>query len=561
MKPLFRHSTFLFSMCFLTFTASAQYVINGTAQQLSCNCYRLTEAINTQGGSVWNSNMISLTDPFDFTFDVYLGNQPSGADGIAFVLQPVSTAEGSTGGGIGYAGIVPSVAIEVDTYQNGWDPVEDHMAIQANGDNDHTTSNNLAGPTGALASGGDIEDGQTHLMRVTWDPTTFTLTGYMDGSLRVSYVGDVVSNFLFNDPMVFWGFTGSTGGLNNRQEFCLSIIPGLSASENEICAGQEVFFDDDSYSALGNVVSWYWNFDNGSVSSLETPGAVQFAEAGTYTVVQTIVDAAGCDATDSLDIVVHPNPSADFTGSEVCQGEETDFQSTSTVPSGSLVDWDWEFGDGDSDSGNNVSHTFQSAGSYDVWLHVTSNFGCTDSALAVANVLENPVADPSHEGNSLSVTFNTTLLNGEEAQWIILDTIHSGAVPFQYSFPDSGWYDVALLVTNANGCMDSVWFSIYVEGIPEYQIPNVFTPNGDDFNEMFQPFTYGITDANMKIFNRWGRPVYKYEGQVPLTDPWGWDGNVNGGAKAADGTYYYVLDLKAINGENFSEKGTVTLLR
>ena len=38
-------------------------------------------------GSVWNENQISLVDPFDFTFDVYLGTNDGGADGIAFVLQ------------------------------------------------------------------------------------------------------------------------------------------------------------------------------------------------------------------------------------------------------------------------------------------------------------------------------------------------------------------------------------------------------------------------------------------------------------------------------------------
>lgn len=553
-----------FFACLLFHVAQAQYVLNGNAVQLSCNCYRLTEAVNAQGGSVWNSNMISLDNAFDFTFDVYLGTQnEGGADGIAFLLQPVSTAEGVGGGGLGYEGITPSIAVEIDTWQNTWytDPVFDHIAIMANGDLDHLAASNLAGPVNATPSGINIEDGQTHLFRVSWDPGTFTLQVYMDGSLRTSYVGDIVTDIFSGDPMVFWGFTGSTGGANNRQEFCLSIIPGLNADQTEICAGEEIFFDDASYSALGSVVSWNWNFGNGTTSSQETPGAVQFTAAGTYTVVQTIVDAAGCDASDSLEVVVNPNPNADFTSTEVCQGEETDFQSTSTVATGTLVDWSWDFGDGESGSGNNASHTFSSAGNVDVWLHVTSNFGCVDSAMVTTNVLENPLADPSYEANSLSVAFNTALLSGEQAQWIILDTVHSGSLPFQYNFPDSGLYDVALVVTNANGCVDSTWFSLYVEGVPEYQIPNVFTPNGDEFNELFQPYTYGMTEATMKIFNRWGRPVYKYAGQIPVSDPWGWDGTVNGGAKAADGTYYYILDLKAINGNNFSEKGTVTLLR
>jgi gliding motility-associated-like protein len=100
-----------------------------------------------------------------------------------------------------------------------------------------------------------------------------------------------------------------------------------------------------------------------------------------------------------------------------------------------------------------------------------------------------------------------------------------------------------------------------LKACPNMRCPNVFTPNGDDVNERFQPFTYSMVEANMKIFNRWGRPVYKYEGAIPPSSLWGWDGTVNGGAKAATGTYYYVLDLKGVDGNKYSDQGTVTLLR
>jgi len=541
---------------------SAQYVINGDAQQLSCNCYRLTEAINNQGGSVWNSNMISLNDPFDFTFDVYLGTQnASGADGVAFVLQPVSTAEGNWGGGMGYESISPSVAVEVDTWQNDWDPAFDHIAIQKNGDVNHTTANNLAAPEYALVSGGNIEDGLYHVMRVTWDPTTTTLQAYMDGSLRITYVGDMVTNIFGNDPMVFWGFTGSTGGANNVHEFCLAIIPGLTSDQSQICAGEEVQFFDDSYSALGDVVSWSWDFGNGQTSTNQNPGAVSFSQAGTYDVIQTIVDAAGCDATDTLEITVHPNPQADFVATEVCEGNESAFTSQSSVPSGSISSYGWNLGDGQTGIGSSVSHTYADAGTFDVQLLVTSNFGCTDSITQEVVVYQNPTADFTGESNSLDGSFTTVLQTGESAEWFLVDTSFTGLNSFNFTFPDSGWYDVTLVVTNENGCTDTILYSFYIEGVPEYEVPNVFTPNGDDFNEYFEPFTYAITDAEMKIFNRWGRPVYKYEGPVVTGTNWGWDGSINGGAEAATGTYYYILDMKGTDGNVFNQQGTVTLVR
>ncbi|TNF28972.1 MAG: PKD domain-containing protein, partial [Bacteroidetes bacterium] len=315
------------------------------------------------------------------------------------------------------------------------------------------------------------------------------------------------------------------------------------------------------YSALGDVVSWSWDFGNGQTSTEENPGTIMYNAPGTYTVTQTIVDAAGCDASDSLEIVVRANPDASFASTEVCEGDATDLSDLSDANEGQITDWNWQLGDGSSDDAGSVSHIYPNAGTYEATLTVTTSFGCTDSVSANVLVFENPTAEATSETNSLDATFNTQLLAGEEAEWIILDTSYVGAVPLNYTFPDSGWYDITLIVTNANGCTDTSFFSIYVEGIPEYEVPNVFTPNGDDVNDRFEPYTYAMVEARMKVFNRWGRPVYKYEGGIPLTGSWGWDGNIDGGGTASQGTYYYILDLKGTNGDNFSEQGTVTLLR
>ncbi|HRO75684.1 MAG TPA: hypothetical protein PLP27_06015, partial [Crocinitomicaceae bacterium] len=137
----------IFSVLFFTFstTTFAQYVINGNSTQDNCNCYTLTPDVGTQYGSVWNVNKISLNNSFDFNFTVFLGHNDAGADGIAFVLQPISTSVGSSGGGLGFGGITPSLGVTIDTYQNAGDPSYDHIAYQKNGDVDHGTANNLAG--------------------------------------------------------------------------------------------------------------------------------------------------------------------------------------------------------------------------------------------------------------------------------------------------------------------------------------------------------------------------------------------------------------------------------
>ena len=162
----------------LTAPTYAQYTHNGNANPLGSSCYRLTQAQNGQAGSVWYNSLINLNESFDLYFTIYLGTQDAtGADGMAFVLQNENTSIGSSGGGMGYQGITPSLAVEFDTWPNNQpggingpnfgDPAGDHIALQRNGDLDHNGPNNLAGPFSILANGGNIEDGTYHDLRIS----------------------------------------------------------------------------------------------------------------------------------------------------------------------------------------------------------------------------------------------------------------------------------------------------------------------------------------------------------------------------------------------------------
>ena len=89
----------------------AQFVTNGNAASLGGGIYRLTEEATNRGGSVWYQTRLNLNFDFSVNAELYLGRlDANGADGIAFVLQPLSSGIGSSGGGIGYAGISPSLA-------------------------------------------------------------------------------------------------------------------------------------------------------------------------------------------------------------------------------------------------------------------------------------------------------------------------------------------------------------------------------------------------------------------------------------------------------------------
>ena len=214
----------LLALCLiLTFSiASAQtFQVNGNAYQYGSSCYRLTDQVNNQSGSIWYLNLIDLSQSFAVKFDIFLGwFDSNGADGIYFGLQPISTAVGGSGGGIGFAGISPSIGVEFDTYENGGnaDPWFDHVSIMRNGNLAHNNSNNLVGPVQISPTSTNVEDGAWHKVDIIWDANTYNFEVRFDCVTRATYNGDIVSNTFGGNPMVYLGFTAGTGSLNNIQD-------------------------------------------------------------------------------------------------------------------------------------------------------------------------------------------------------------------------------------------------------------------------------------------------------------------------------------------------------
>lgn len=87
---------------------------------------------------------------------------------------------------------------------------------------------------------------------------------------------------------------------------------------------------------------------------------------------------------------------------------------------------------------------------------------------------------------------------------------------------------------------------------PQIEMPNVFSPNGDQYNPVFKPFIVeGILEASMMIVDRWGRPVFASN---RIAEGW------NGGNESP-GTYYWHLTYEGLNGKRGTMKGWVRLLR
>lgn len=357
-------------LCFIPLLLQAQYQANGTAVQLSPQCYRLTTNVTNQAGSVWYLNRVNINQPFDLYFNVMVGCSDIGADGMAFVLQPISTNVGTAGGGLGYQGITPSFVVEFDTYQNtnSGDPSFDHVAIMSNGSVDHTSPNNLAGPVAAQQFLANIEDCMNHVVRFTWDPATTTFRVYFDCVLRLTYVGNIVQNIFGGNPMVYWGWTAATGALTNEHRFCLNYISFNQAlRDTAICRGDTVQLN------VGTGSAFSWTPAAGlSATNIANPRA--FPQT-TTTYIATVTDACNQPRVDTVRITV-----GDTTALRFSLGRDTLLCGGDSLPlnySRSGVNFLWQ------NSSTLPAQTLRTPGLY--WLQLSNACGIRRDSIQVGN--------------------------------------------------------------------------------------------------------------------------------------------------------------------------------
>lgn len=368
------------------------YILNGSATQNSCNCYTLTPAVNTQSGSVWNATKINLNTPFDFVFNVYLGcTDANGADGIVFILQPISTSIGTTGEGMGFQGITPSIGIALDTWQNANlnDPIYDHISIQANGNPNH--SGDLVPPVQASAANANIEDCQWHTLRISWDPVLKVINTYFDGDFRLQASVDLVGTIFNNDPMVYWGFSAGTGGANNLQQFCTALNPDFTTNmtANATCIGTPVVFSNSSQS-FAPITGYYWDFGDNTTSTLPNPPPHNYAAPGIYNIKLAITGLDGCNS-DTLrrTVTVGDYPIVDFDAYDTCSGVSPRIIDRSQVTVGNITQWNWVVDGTPASTMQNPLLTGLADGPHQLQLTVTSNNGCATTS-SIESIAINP---------------------------------------------------------------------------------------------------------------------------------------------------------------------------
>lgn len=158
--------------------------------------------------------------------------------------------------------------------------------------------------------------------------------------------------------------------------------------------------------------------------------------------------------------------------------------------------------------------------------------------------------------------YNVTLLGSSNGNpvtiaWTPPSSLISGANTFTPVAKPNVTTNYTMTVTDANGCISAD--NALVTVLPYcLKVMDAFTPNGDGMNDRWLATNNGGTctkQVYVTVFNRYGHIVYKNDNY--LND---WDGTYKG-KPVPDGTYYYVIDYRLINGSSIILKGDLTILR
>jgi gliding motility-associated-like protein len=271
---------------------------------------------------------------------------------------------------------------------------------------------------------------------------------------------------------------------------------------------------------------------------------------GTYTIYNSIEDD-GCKS-DSAEftLTIHvPIPVEAGQDVSLCRG------STTSISASGAESYEWIPTTYLSDPTASITDVENPLTDMDYLVVGTDINGCKDTDDVSVTLFPDPIIDagpdvdiPLGGYTVLNVTGGSGYLWNEDPTLSAYDIFNPTASP-----QDTTTYYVT--GTDANGCLgfDTITVNVIIE--PGIHTPNAFSPNGDGFNDVFQPILLACTLNDFSIYNRWGEQIF-----VSTNINNGWNGQVNG-KEAELGAYVVIVNATAINGAPLRANTNVILVK
>lgn len=299
---------------------------------------------------------------------------------------------------------------------------------------------------------------------------------------------------------------------------------------------------------------------------------------GTVTLVLTSLNNGVCPAvSDTINLTILENPSINLSSdTNVCS-----YQNPITINANVNGDYGNIFwvssGTGSfvpSPGINPVSYIFGASelasGQLTLSISLMNNGPCGTKTGAIRITINPaPIADFAASSYTLnnpseSIMFTNNTLGVNTYRWDFGDGRQATLKHPTHKYNQAGFYDVELIAVNQYNCSDTTVQKLVVRS--DIQFPNVFTPNAggsnggaynvDDYsNDVFFPYTSGVIEYDLKIFNRYGELIFQ-SNDVKT----GWDGYFNGKLSQQD-AYVWKANVKFFDDRKYQNTGVVLLLR
>lgn len=409
--------------------------------------------------------------------------------------------------------------------------------------------------------------------------TPGTLTGWSWNFGDPSTGSNNISNssapcHLFSLAGTFSVMLTVTSNNNCQNNLTLPIIiypsPNAFFSSNAPCLGSITSLSDGSTAIPGDpITNWNWAMQGGNPATATGQNAyTTYSATGSYSVSLIVTTQAGCKDTIDQPVIVHSPPLANFTGGGAGCGPLCNNYNDFSISSDSTISsWVWSFPGGipaSSNLQNPNNICYETAGTYGASLIITSYYGCKDTIKkpALVTVYPWPKADfcvapdkapstdpvftfcPQWSPNPGVTNWMWDFGDGSATDSISTNPVHSySAVATSNDFYS---YNVCLKVQNLHGCWDTTCHTVELTPEFDFYIPNAFTPNGDQINEMFFGKCRGVKEYNIWLFDRWGNMIwdchktgentdFDSSGQDGLSSFCYWDGIVQSGGADMNG--------------------------
>jgi gliding motility-associated-like protein len=260
----------------------------------------------------------------------------------------------------------------------------------------------------------------------------------------------------------------------------------------------------------------------------------------------TVTNAHNCSSVDSVYVEVNPEIVVDAGAStSICIGDSIRLGGNPTA-SGSNFDYSYQWVAGDHSIEGNLANPVVSPQATTLFYILVSSGKCEveyDSIEVVVNPLPvvTIISDQSIGAGS-SVMLNAG--GGVEYEWSPSESLDDAgsATPVASPLKSTKYH---LKVTDANHCQDTASVHVFVQN--KLFIPNTFSPNGDDKNDVFKLYGSGVAEVVFSVFDQKGNRVFHSTDHGQLFET-GWDGKLNGNV-LKDDIYFWTIDGMFYNGE------------